>query len=101
MEKLKKDGTPAKKPGRKPVVYEEKMKSDAAEGNMTVVAVKVRPLDVLALKSRVVKHGEYKMTEAGMVFDMGNGNGLVMAPNDWKELSEEICQALRQLGMEG
>ena len=99
MEKLKKDGTPAKKPGRKPVVYEEKMKSDAAEGNMTVVAVKVRPLPVEALKSRVIAAGIYRRGDDGMILDRGHAE-LHLTAEEWKRFSEEIGQALRQLGLE-
>ena len=132
MERIKKDGTPAMRPGRKPgtqkkepeqkveLVYDpdiaeeyrreqeqkkanEKSKEEALKAQAEEQESR-RPLEVYAIKSRVLKDGYYKRNH--------NGEGMylyglsvqqeqvgLMAAN-WKKLSEEILQALTQLNVQ-
>ena len=94
MERLKKDGTPAKKPGRKPVVYEEKIRAETGKTSM-----KENLLPVSALKSLAIASGVYRRCHDGMMFDDGHAE-IILTAAEWKRFSEEICQALRQMGME-
>ena len=122
--KIKKDGTPAKKPGGKKteepkveLVYDpsiaeeyrreqEQKKAEAARKEAekrSCVNMGMQPLEVCGVRSRVLKDGVYTKNTAGNAMVLG---GLSMADDhlglkaeNWIRFSGEILLALQQLGI--
>ena len=105
--KLKKDGTPAKKSGpkKKAEVPEpisggklEKAEIPEEEPERSSFNAIINPLPVIALQSRVIETGTYRKL-GKMVLDIGGADYLSMTAEGWRELSKEILTALDQLGV--
>lgn len=114
MAKLKKDGTPAKKPGPKPktiVKTEEttpelhdevgqlRKDKEIAERVMETVRKEMPPLPVRAVGSRVREDCSYTVTEDGEMYLGNGGMWLQFSAEKWREFSNEIITALDQLGV--
>ena len=122
--KIKKDGTPAKKPtGKKKeeptvtLVYdpsieeeyrrEQEQKKSFAEMKKPVPEEKKiqgqEPLEVASLKSRVLKDAYYRKTRDGRSMflegDSLNDSALGLKAENWIRLTAEILLALEQLGI--
>lgn len=100
MARMKKDGTPAKKPGPRP-------KIETPEANQVPVvempAKNPEMLEVYALRSRVLKDGYYKKNRDGTgmyLYGLSVQQEQVgLGADNWKRLSEEIMIAMEQLGV--
>lgn len=120
VEKLKKDGTPAKKPGRKPQtviekdldnVYEAEQKEqdtvmhEFAEDGVHLKKV-TKPLaydgfDVTAIKGEFGRYGRdtFNGTEY-FDFETNDGEEISMPVEAWKDFLTEVFQAAKVLGVE-
>lgn len=117
MARMKKDGTPAKKPGRKPQVVVkkpeipepvsggpwEKMETPEKTERSSFKAI-VNPLDVFSLKSRVLRSGRFEIVGTDrnamrLVYDPVKENEMLLKKASWEELIVEIMTALDQLGV--
>ena len=117
MTKLKKDGTPAKKPGPKPkdaakkpeidltISSEELTETDIPEKTeLSDFKAIINPLEVAALKSRVLRLAKYEIAGSErnamrLVYDAVKDNELLLKKESWIDLAEEILTALDQLGV--
>ena len=112
-EAIKKDGTPAKRPGRKqkqPAEEKPKVELVYDPGILEEYRAKQEkkkkifgkdPLEVMALKSRVIPKGAYfKSTvyDGTMLLKIGEKD-LVLKGKSWISLTAEILVALEQLGI--
>ena len=123
--KIRKDGTPAKKPGGKKkeepkveLVYdpdiaeeyrrEQEQKKAEAQAEMKlpdpdiVCRMEMEPLEVYAIKSRVLKDGYYKKSHGTGMYLYGlsvQQEQLGLQAENWKKLAAEIMLALTQLGI--
>lgn len=72
------------------------------EGNKKKIfsEVEFRPLEISAVKSRVIEVGTYR-NMGKMTLDIGGADYLSMTAEGWRELSAEILVALAQLGLTG
>ena len=70
------------------------------DGNKQMIfsEVEFRPLEISAVKSRVIEVGTYR-NMGKMVLDIGGSDYLSMTAQGWRELSAEILVALAQLGI--
>ena len=102
MARMKKDGTPAKKPGPKP-------KIETPEANLVISREKieiptkaiVNPLDIVAVKSRQFNGLVYRKEKEYMKIDFGDPISFeCMRRQDWNAFCNEVMTALDQLGVE-
>ena len=105
MARMKKDGTPAKKPGPKKRIEVPEtclmIPSDKIEiGPISAKAV-LKPLDVVAVKSRQFNGLVYRKEKEYMKIDFGDPISFEgMRRQDWAAFCEEVMTALDQLGVE-
>lgn len=115
--KIRKDGTPAKKPGGKKkeepkveLVYdpsiEEKYRAEQEQKKATERTCKIlgqEPLEVCGVRSRVLKDGVYTRNTAGNAMILGGmsmrDEHIGLKAENWIRLSAEILLAFEQLGI--
>ena len=112
--KIRKDGTPAKKPGGKkkeepkvelvydPSIAEEYRREQAEKKSFAEMKIpKRKQLEVAAVLSDVLVNGKYQKTVNGtrMMLNDDRTVGFELTAREWIDLSEEIRMALEQLGV--
>ena len=112
---MKKDGTPAAKPGRKPaevrtvekvpeVKIDGAMKIDGPEVELVTKVPEKKPkiCDGFTVTAIAGDLGEYYFDRKYRTIDFRNvgGDELSMTPEDWKQLAEEIPKMMKILGVE-
>lgn len=115
MARMKKDGTPAAKPGRKPaevrtvekvpeVKIDGAMKIDGPEVELVTKRPEKKPMTCEGFKVTAIAGdlGEYYFDRKYRTIDFRNiaGDEVSMTPEEWKQLAEEIPKMMKILGVE-